>query len=559
MLILHHAKVHTLDPGLPAASAIAVEGGKILAVGDDEAILNLRAGGAAASKRDVTVFDARGRTIIPGLIDAHIHLEHYALGLQKVDCETATLAECLSRVAGRAAAVPPGEWIQGHGWNQNSWAEGFGSRLDLDSSAPEHPVYLTAKSLHAGWANSAALRLAGIDDGTPDPPGGRIQRDEAGRPTGIVFESAMQLFASAIPEPTLEATSQAIKSALQVLWGMGLTGVHDFDGRRCFAALQLLRERGELTFRVVKNIPLVDLPHAAGLGLRSGFGDATLRIGSIKAFADGALGPQTAAMLQPYEDSRAERRLDEGQPAPEQNRGMLLLDAEELFEHGRLAVENGLSLAVHAIGDLANHEVLNAFAQLREYEKGLSSNKAAGGSGKRLRHRIEHVQLIHSGDAHRLAELGVIASMQPLHAPSDMLMADRYWGERAGLSYAWRTQLKHGAVLAFGSDAPVESPNPFWGIHAAVTRQRADGSPGPDGWYPAQKITLLEALSAYTTGPAYAAGLEDRLGRLAPGCLADLLVLEEDPFSCEPERLRDMRPVATMIGGEWVFDHGSPG
>jgi predicted amidohydrolase YtcJ len=552
MLTLYNAKVHTLDPGFPAATAIAVEGGKILAVGDDESILNLRSGGAPGSKAEVAVYDAGGRTIIPGLIDAHIHLEHFAFGLQKVDCETATRAECLSRVAGRAAAILPGEWIQGHGWNQNNWPEGFGSRLDLDSVAPGRPVYLTAKSLHAGWVNSAALRQAGIDDQTPDPPGGKIQRDEAGQPTGILFESAMQLVFSAIPEPTIEATSQAIRSALRVLWGMGLTGVHDFDGRRCFAALQLLRERGELAFRVVKNIPLVDLPHAAGLGLRSGFGDDTLRIGSVKAFADGALGPQTAAMFQPYEGG-VKRRIEDGGPAPEQNRGMLLLDAEELFEHGRLAVDNGLSLAVHAIGDLANHEVLNAYAQLREYEKGLSPSKAAPTSAKRLRHRIEHVQLIHPGDAHRLAELGVIASMQPLHAPSDMLMADRYWGERAAFSYAWRTQIEYGAALAFGSDAPVESPNPFWGIHAAVTRRRADGSPGPEGWYPAQKLTLLEAIKAYTTGAAYAAGMEERLGRLAPGCLADLLVLEEDPFFCEPERLREIRPAATMVGGEWVL------
>jgi hypothetical protein len=232
-----------------------------------------------------------------------------------------------------------------------------------------------------------------------------------------------------------------------------------------------------------------------------------------------------------------------------------------------LAVENGLSLAVHAIGDLANHEVLNAYTQLRNYEGKLAEGNFSEGNfasgnfastteprrGRQpLRHRIEHVQLIHPDDAHRLAKLGVIASMQPLHAPSDMLMADRFWGDRAALSYAGRTQLAQGASLAFGSDAPVESPNPFWGLHAAVTRRRFDGAPGPDGWYPAQRLTLQEALQAYTTGAAYAAGMEDRLGCLAPGYLADLLVLDEDPFTCEPERLHELRPAATMVGGEWV-------
>jgi predicted amidohydrolase YtcJ len=265
--------------------------------------------------------------------------------------------------------------------------------------------------------------------------------------------------------------------------------------------------------------------------LRTGFGDEFLRIGNVKAFSDGALGPRTAAMLQPYE----------GEP---ENRGMLMLDAEEVFERGRLAAENGLAMAVHAIGDRANHEVLNAFAQLQSLP---------GIDRGRLRHRIEHVQLIHPDDAGRLAQLGVIASMQPIHATSDMLMADRFWGKRAELSYAWRTQLQHGAVLAFGSDAPVESPNPFWGIHAAVTRQRADGSPDGGGWYPEQRLAVTEALQAYTIGAAYAANREHEQGRLSPGFLADLLVVNSDPFNCPPEELRTIRPLATMVGGEWVW------
>jgi predicted amidohydrolase YtcJ len=211
-----------------------------------------------------------------------------------------------------------------------------------------------------------------------------------------------------------------------------------------------------------------------------------------------------------------------------------------------------LPLAVHAIGDRANHEVLNAFERLRAYEQ--AKAETGGQSGEmRLRHRIEHLQVLNSRDISRLAELGVIASMQPIHALSDMEMADRFWGERACLAYAWKTQLEEGATLAFGSDAPVESPNPFWGLYAAVTRKRFDGSPGRDGWYPEQRLSRTQALQAYTTGPAYAAGWEDRLGKLAPGYLADLLVLNEDPFTCKPDQLRHIRPRATMIGGEWVY------
>jgi hypothetical protein len=529
-MYLYNAKIYSLDPAHPQASALAIRDGRIAAIGAEEDI-------PAELKRQP--LNLEGRTVLPGLTDAHIHLEHYALGLQKIDCETSTRQECLERVAERARRTPPGEWILGHGWNQNRWPEGFGRAADLDAVAPAHPVYLTAKSLHAAWANSAALNRAGIHETTPDPPGGRFGRDADGSPDGILFESAMELMEAAIPAPSEEQAAQAILDAQPMLWQMGITGAHDFDRRLCFTALQILHQRGKLRLRVLKSIPLEDLPHAAALGLRSGLGDDWLRIGGVKLFADGALGPQTAAMLQPYE----------GDP---QNRGMLFMDTEEIFEHGRLAVENGLPLAVHAIGDRANHEVLDALSQLRRLESDL--RQASGAPERPLRHRIEHVQVIHAKDASRLAQLGVAASMQPIHATSDMLMADRFWGERAALSYAWQTQLKSGALLAFGSDAPVESPNPFWGLHAAVTRQRPDGSPGPQGWYPEQRLSLEQALQGYTRGPATVAGWEDRLGCLAAGYLADLIVLERDPFVCPPAELHTLEPLATMIGGEWVYE-----
>lgn len=530
--LLYNARIYTLEDTRPLVSAIAIDHGHILDIGTDHQILSEFAG-----DQQVASLNLGGRIVLPGLCDAHIHLEQYALSLQKVNCETATREECLMRVAERARQTPTGEWILGHGWNQNDWPEGFGNAGDLDNVAPDHPVFLTAKSLHAAWANHAALKAAGIDVHTPDPPQGRIDRDQDGQPTGILFERAMELIQSVIPEPNVDQVARALANALTALASMGLTSVHDFDRRRCFVALQMLHSQRQLPLRVVKNIPLEDLPYALGLGLRTGFGDKRLRIGSIKAFADGALGPRTAAMLQPYE----------GEP---ENRGMLLLDAEELFEKGRLAIENGLSLAVHAIGDWANHEVLNAFAQLRKQEKSLKA--AQSDPIYPLRHRIEHVQLIHPDDAPRLAALGVTASMQPIHATSDMLMADHYWGSRGAFAYAWRTQLNYGTMLAFGSDAPVEPPNPFLGLHAAVTRRRSDGFPGSDGWYPSQKLTVLEALSAYTRAPAYLAYLDNVLGKLAPGYLADLVVLDEDPFACDPNDLKDIRPVGTMVGGQWI-------
>lgn len=542
MKLLFNTHIHTLNPAQETASALLIDHGEIVAIGGEE-LLDARA----------EKFDLGGRVVLPGLTDAHIHLQHYALGLQKIDCETSTLEECLRRVAERAKTTKEGEWVLGHGWNQNAWADltpapfparegesasppvggtggGWPHAAHLDSVAPNHPVYLTAKSLHAAWANSAALKLAGITSSTPNPENGEIQRDERGQPTGILLESAMDLVSAKIPQAGIGALADSIRAAQTNLWKMGLTGVHDFDRRACFMALQELHARGELKLRVVKNLPVDDLDHAHELGLRSGFGDDWLRVGNVKAFMDGALGPRTAAMFQPYL----------GEP---ENRGILNMDGEHLFELARQAADVGLAMTVHAIGDRANHEVLDAYEQLRGYERehGIAP----------LRHRIEHVQVLHPDDAARLAQLDVIASMQPIHATSDMHMADRYWGERSRLAYAWRTQRAHGARLAFGSDAPVESPNPFLGLYAAVTRRRADQS--GEGWIPEEKLTMREAVEAYTIGAAYAAGMESRLGILAAGYLADLIVLEKDPFACPVDDLLSMQSSASMVGGEWVW------
>lgn len=531
--VLYNARIYTLDEQKPVVSAMVIERGRILQIGDRSSLIS-------QYEESSTLHDLVGKTIIPGLVDAHIHLQQYALSMQRVDCETSTRDECLERVAAQVNGVPTGEWILGHGWNQNEWPEDFGNAHLLDQIAPGNPVYLTAKSLHAAWVNSIALHEAGITSQTPDPPGGQIQRHPDGSPTGILFETAMSLASDILPDSSDEQVSQAIELAQTELWKMGITGAHDFDGRTCFAVLQQLHAAGKLKLRVTKSIPIESLTQAVELGLRTGFGDDFLRIGSVKAFADGALGPRTAAMLQSYE----------GEP---ENRGLLMLDAEELFERGSKAVDNGLSLAVHAIGDSANHEVLQAYQQLRIYERNQVSTNSAHRKASYLRHRIEHVQIIHPDDISRLAELDVIASMQPIHVTSDFPTADRYWGVRSKSAYAWNSLAEAGTLLAFGSDAPVESPNPFWGLHAAVTRRRADGSPGPQGWYPEQRISLLRALQGFTSGAAYAAGMENRLGKLIPGFLADLLVLDQDIFKIDPEKIRDIRPLGTMIAGDWVY------
>ncbi|MFN8401630.1 MAG: amidohydrolase [Anaerolineales bacterium] len=524
MKLLYNANIHTLDSFNPRASAILIAGGRILAVGTKDQLEGLAHG--KLEKQDM-----KGKTILPGLTDAHIHMQFYSLGLSKVDCETKTKEECLRRVGERARTLKPGEWVLGHGWQQNDWDGNFPTAAELDAVSPNNPVYLTAKSLHAAWANTSAMKLANVTDETPDPKDGAVQRDANGKATGIMLETAMALVNAAVPEPTLAELEAAFEKAQSVLWKMGITGVHDFDRRQSFMTLQSLRAKGKLKLRVCKNIPVESVEQANDIGLRTGFGDEMLWIGSVKAFMDGALGPRTAAMLEPYENEPG-------------NKGILNMDGEELFEHARKAADVGLSMTVHAIGDKANHEVLNAFEQLRNYE---TQNHLP-----HLRHRIEHVQVIHPDDAPRLAKLNVIASMQPIHATSDMFAADRYWGKRAELSYAWRTQLNYGAILAFGSDAPVESPNPFWGLHAAVTRQRADGSPSAEGWRAEQKLTLAEALSAYTFGAAYTANAENRLGKLAENYHADLIVLDEDIFEIAPSTLLTMLPSAVMIDGEWV-------
>ena len=518
-LVLLNGRIHTLDARAPHATAVAIRDDRILYVGDDAAARQtLRAGGET--------IDLRGRCVIPGLTDAHVHFSMYAMALQSVEAETETLAEALSRVARRAKTTSPGDWITGNGWNQNVWGGNFPTAADLDRVAPEHPVMLHAKSGHAMWVNTRTLELAGITASTPDPAGGQIVRDARGQPTGILLENAMDIVTAIQPALTPEEVAEAMLEAIQIAHRAGLTGVHDFDGPVAFAAFQMLKQRGQLGLRIVKSIPHDKLSQAIDLGLRSGLGDDWLRIGQVKLFADGALGPQTAWMLEPFEGSDSV--------------GIPTLDETEMAGSVRRANAAGLACAIHAIGDRACRTALDVYEEV-------------GSREGQLRNRIEHVQLLHPQDYARLGKLGVVASMQPIHATSDMLIADKYWGQRSAGAYAWRTQLNAGAALAFGSDCPVEKIDPLMGIHAAVTRRRADGSPGPEGWRLEQRLTVEEAARAFTWGAAYAAGREDRLGSITPGKLADFTVLDRDIFEIEPMEILHAHVDATIIGGQFAW------
>ncbi|MCL4867634.1 MAG: amidohydrolase [Anaerolineae bacterium] len=528
-LVLTNGKVMTMDEDQPQATALAVQGDRIVAVGSDGAMKSLLAPGGEW-------LDLGGRTVTPGLVDAHVHFQWYSLGLQVVDLfELPSLDVALDRVRLAAAAHPDGQWLRGRGWKHDLWPDrAWPTAAHLDIIAPHIPIYLTEKSGHSAWVNSLALKMAGITSHTPDPEGGQIQRDENGQPTGILLETAINLVSDIIPQATVDEIAAAMRVGQKKAWQAGLTGIHDFDGPYCFRALQQLRQNGELGLRVVKNIPAEKLDQAIAVGLQTGFGDHWLQIGGIKIFADGALGPRTALMIEPYQ----------GEP---DNRGLVVTDKEMMKEIASAASLHGLSVTVHAIGDRANHDILDVYEAVRQEEA------ARGVSPFQRRHRIEHVQILHPSDIPRLARHQIIASMQPIHATGDMAMADRYWGERAQYSYAWRTLTQTGALLVFGSDAPVESIEPIRGIHAAATRRQANGSPGEEGWYPAQRLSLEEAIRGFTMAAALTSGQEQQLGSITPGKLADLTIFDRDITAIPPHDLRHVTIDATIVGGAFKY------
>jgi predicted amidohydrolase YtcJ len=520
-LILYNGSIHTMDPSHPSASAVACREERILAAGSDAEVL------AAAGPRAEAI-DLRGRTVIPGLTDAHLHFLWYAVGLSRPNLDGArSLSEALDRLRAALPVAPPGAWILGSGWNHEDWGRPiFPCRQDLDALTPDRPVALRRKDGHSVWVNSLALERAGIAATTADPPGGVIDRDEYGDPTGILRENAVDLLLAHVPQPGPGSLRLALKAGIARAHAAGLTGIHDMEGPEALSLFQESHARGELKLRVTMQLPSGSLDHALALGLRTGLGDDMVRIGHLKLFADGSLGSQTAWMLEPFA----------GQPG---NTGVATTPPEVLEHMVERAARGGIACAIHAIGDRANRQSLDIL------------QRVGAGPFCDLRHRLEHVQLLHPDDLPRLAQLGVVASMQPVHATSDRDMADRLWGDRCRYAYAWRGLLDSGAVLAFGSDCPVEGLDPLQGIYAAVTRKRA-AEPDGEPWYPEQRLTVEEAVRAFTWGAAYACGQEHRLGTVTPGKLADLVVLSQEIFASTPESILTARIDYTIVGGEVV-------
>ncbi len=529
-LVLYNGVIRTLDPQQPRAGAVAIWRQRILALGDDDLRRLVPAERA---------LDLGGRLVLPGFTDSHIHFVEYALRRRRIDLSgVATLDAALARVRDAAEQTPAGQWILGGGWDRNLWPDPrFPDRAALDAISRRHPIALDSKDVHTLWVNSLALERAGIDAATPDPPGGTIlRRPEDGAATGILSElPAKALVWRVVAPPAMDALLLALREATETLWQAGVTGIHDCEDALALAAFQELRRRGELGLRVLMHLDARNLDAAIQTGIRSGLGDAWVRVGSVKLFMDGALGSRTARLLAPYD----------GEPA---NLGTEVTTPAQLTEILRRALPAGISAAIHAIGDAANRVVLDAFEAL--------SPRVA--QEPPLRHRIEHAQLLALEDIPRLARLGLIASVQPLHATSDYLMVERYWaGRRARGAYAFRRLLEAGARLVFGSDCPVEPCDPLGSLYAAVARRRPDGAPGPAGWHPDERLTLEQAVLAQCREPAYAAGAEDELGTLTPGKGADMVVLSRDIWDTPAEALLETRVDATLVAGRLV--HRAPG
>jgi len=524
-LLLLNGNVYTMDPAFPRAEAVAIRGSRILAVGKDDDLREVEQG------KEWSVIDLGGRTVLPGFIDCHLHFLWHALSSKRLLLDDAfSLQATLTRVEGHIKQAGSGEWVLGWGWSDADWQDaGSPCKEDLDRVAPDNPVALTKKDGHVVWANSLALRMAGIDEETPDPPGGVLERDEdTGQLMGILKEEAMHLIYDVTPLPGPETRQEALLGAIGEAQTLGLTGIHDCDGSESLSDYQEMLNKGELGLRVFMMIPRDNLDEVIKVGLRSGFGNERLRIGNVKVFSDGTLGSQTAEMLEPFT----------GQPG---NLGVAAISQDELEDVVDRAAAGGIACAIHAIGDKANRRVLDAFAKQRQKDMGMT-----------LRHRIEHAQLLHPTDIPRFKELDIIASMQPIHATSDIVLAERYWAGRGDGAYAWKSLLNAGARLAFGSDAPVESLNPLVGIRAAVTRQRADGEP-EGGWHPQECLSIAEAVHGYTLGAAYASGEEKQKGSITAGKLADMVVLSENILHVPPGEILNTRVLATVFDGNIVY------
>ena len=507
--------------------------GRIVAVGSAAEVAAYVRAKAPGAKH----VDMHNRTVLPGLIDAHGHV--FGLGdmLTQLDLSgSASLADALSATATYARANPRQSWLRGRGWNQEVWKLGrFPGAAELDGAVRERPVWLERVDGHAGWANSAALALAGITDDTPDPLGGKIVRDAAGKATGVLVDAAQELVNKVLPKQTEAAARTALDRALAEIARVGLTSVHD-------AGIDVGNDRlyrdyadqGKLTARVYAMIGGTerDFDVLAATGPLKSYADDMYALRAVKLYADGALGSRGAALSAPYSDEP-------------KSYGLLFRSDAQMRAMMEKAMQQGYQVNVHAIGDAGNHQVLGAYRDL--------APATPGTPGALLRHRIEHAQVVAPDDIARFAELGIIASMQPTHATSDMNMAEQRIGpQRMQGAYAWRSFQQQGARLACGSDFPVESPNPFYGIHAAVTRQDAVGMPA-GGWHADQAMTLTQALRCFTLDAAYAGHQENAIGSLEVGKWADFIVIDRDLFKIPAAAIRTTGVLQTWVAGRQVY------
>ena len=503
-MILTNGVVRTMDASLPTAAALAIAGERIVGgVGTHEWAL-------PTPER----IDLGGRCVLPAFTDSHVHFPSWSLARRDVSLEgTASLHEALTRIGSHRAS---GEWVRGRGWRDAQWAE-RPSRQALDAVVGDTPAALWSKDYHSLWLSSAALARAG---GNLEVPGGVVERDDDGEPTGILREESAWRFRELHVIVTEDEWVAATRDGLRVAAARGVGAIHDKDGwLGAHGIFGRIHETGGLTVRVWQSLPAEHVGRLAELGLRSRIGDDYLRLGYLKTFMDGTLGSQTAWMLD--------------------GSGVCITSGAELAELVRAAAAAGWPVAVHAIGDRANREALDAFEATRDAWQPLG-----------LRQRIEHAQCLDSADVGRFAELGVACSAQFSHAPSDRDLAERFWGDRLDGTYAFGTLLESGAVVANGSDAPVEELDPLSGIAAGV-RRTIDERPG---WRAEDAVTVEQALHASTVAPAWLAGDERRRGKLLPGYLADLVVLDRDPVTIPPDELPDLQVVATMVGGRWVHN-----
>jgi predicted amidohydrolase YtcJ len=513
------SRIYTGDAARPWAEAIGIKDGRIAAVGSVAEV-------KAACGNGGQTLDLPGRLVVPGIVDAHLHFVSFGLYLERVDLrDLPSIATCRERVKAAVARMKPGTWIIGRGWSEHIWTDRREPcARDLDDISPDHPVMLVRCCGHTVWINSTAMKLAGITKEAVDAPGTRIERDADGRPVGLCREYR-KIIEKIIPPPTLEERKAAALRAQAEALRYGVTGVHTCETLAEWDALAALEAEGKLKIRVHHTLPPEEVERAKARGIELGKGSERLWFGQIKLFADGTLGSGTALLHAPYADNP-------------NTKGLECLTVAQMQERMELAYRHGGDVAVHAIGDMAVSNVLQAIRAARRVVKG------------KRRDRIEHAQLVQPDDMEVFKALDVVASVQPVHLLTDMPVAEKKWGaSRCRHAYAWKSMLKTGVRVQFGSDAPVEHINPLLSFYAAVKRQSLKGEPN-GGWFPAERLTLEETIHAFTQVPAWTSRKERELGCLSPGRTADLTVFSEDLFQSTADRLLSVPVELTMVNGE---------